>query len=268
MRSSLLCWATVASGEHFTDTERVGRPYESDSGRFARSTRLSYAYADIALSAAWIVALAVHAPARTVFLPGLITGLGAVVVDFAWMYRVGKRRIELNGETPSSFFVGWWLVGWFEFLIAFNMGTYVGYVLHVGLTSDAGLTLTALYLGWFWLLAPLGDRLLRALGIGRAVVVTTREWGSKLSWGRLGAVVVLYAVAWVLALAPDVRALLELLALGMITALGMELPLFVLGIRPGRKAWQALVLNTLVEWNYAVPILYLLLRALGVDTYA
>ena len=242
--------------------------YESDSGSFSRATRLSYAYADTALSIAWIGAVVAYAPAWTVFLPGLITGLGAVVVDYVWMYRTGRRRLELEGVQPGPIFVAWWLVGWFEFLIAFNMGTYVGYVLHVGLTSEAGLTITAFYLGWFWLLAPLGGWLLGVLGIGRRLVVTTRAWGSTLSWGRLGAVLVLYAVAWFTALAPDARALLELFALGMTTALGMELPLFVLGIRPGRKAWQALVLNTLVEWNYAVPILYLLLRSLGVDAYA
>ena len=91
----------------------------------------------------------------------------------------------------------------------------------------------------------------------------TRRWGAGMSWGRVLVTLVFHAVAYLLVLAPDWGRSIELFAIGMVTAAGMEVPLFILKIRPGAEAWKATVLNTLVEWNYAAPILLLLFHYLG-----
>jgi hypothetical protein len=243
--------------------EQVDPTFLANATSFSRTTTLSYAYADVIPSLLWLAALLIYAPVLTVFLPGLITGVAAVLVDYTWMYRNGRREVKADGVVIGPMFIALWLIGWFEFLIAFNIGTYVGLMLHVGLRTQAGAIGTAAFLLWFWVLTPTLARLIADLGYGRALVTTTRRLGSNFSWGRLGMVFALHGVLYFRLLAPDLGHACELFALGMLAAGGMEVPLFMLGIRPGRDAWKALVLNTLVEWNYAVPIMYLLLHALG-----
>jgi hypothetical protein len=217
----------------------------------------------VALSAVWVTGVIRYAPAPTVFLPGAITGIAAVLVDYVWFYRAGRREVLLRGRPAPPRFIALWLVFWFDFLIAFNMGTYLGVMLHAGPTSETGMLATAAYCLWFWILTPTCARLLADMGVGRAVVVTTRRVGSGLSWGRLGASVLLHAIVYFALLSPAWEKSLQLFAIGMLTAGGMELPLYVLGIRPGRDAWKTFLLNTLVEWNYAAPLLYALLHAMG-----
>ncbi|MDD9933253.1 MAG: hypothetical protein OXT09_06605 [Myxococcales bacterium] len=237
--------------------------FQSDSSNFSRATELNYAYADIAFSVPWILGLVVHGPGLTLFIPALITGVAAVLVDYVWFYRNGRREVLLDGERAGGGLIAWWLVFWFEFLIAFNMGAYLGLVLHVGLSSTLGIQATVAYLLFFWILTPIGGRLLGDLGIGRSLVVTTRRVGGGLSWGRLGATFALHAAVYFAVLSPDLGKSAELFAIGMLTAGGMELPLYMLRIRPGDDAWKAFVLNTLVEWNYAAPLMYLLLHTMG-----
>ena len=243
--------------------QSFSQAFDSDASNFSRSTRLSYAYADLFPSVIWLAGLIWFAPTIAVFLPATITGIAAVLVDYVWFYRSGRREVLVDGAPAGTLFVGVWLAGWFDFLIAFNIGSYVGLMLHFGLSTRAGAVGTAVFLGWFWIFTPLLARVLSDAGFGRALITTTRRVGRKLSWGRVCVVSALYAMLYFIQLSPDWIHAVELFAVGMIAAAGMEVPLYVLGIRPGRDAWQALVLNTLVEWNYAVPILYMLLRSVG-----
>ncbi len=243
-------------------TPRDG-PFTSSTGAFSRTTPVSYAWADLALTVPWLVGVALWAPSWTVFLPGIIIGIAAILIDYVWMYRVGKRELLVDGQPPSRSFLNWWLIGWFEFLISFNMGVYLGAVLHAGLFTHEGFVLTVAFECWFWVLAPLGSRLLSDMGIGRQLVWTTRKVGEGLSWGRLGFSIVAHAIVLVTLLGGDLARSGELIAIGALTAAGMEFPLYILGIREGAEAWKTLLMNTLVEWNYASPIMYALLVAIG-----
>ena len=253
----------MESAEHKAKAASGPAPFTSTTGAFSRTTPVSYAWADLALSVPWLVGVALWAPHWSVFLPALIIGIAAVLIDYVWMYRVGKREILVDGEPPSQAFLNWWLIGWFEFLISFNMGVYLGAVLHAGLFTHEGFVLTVVFECWFWVLAPLGSRLLKDLGVGRRQVWTTRKVGEGLSWGRLGFSIVAHAVVLFTLLDGDLARSGELIALGALTAAAMEVPLYVLGIREGPDAWKVLVMNTLVEWNYAAPIMYALLVGLG-----
>ncbi len=208
--------------------------------------------------------MALWTPTWWVFLPGVVTGIAAILIDYVWMYRVGKREILVDGEPPTRSFLNWWLIGWFEFLISFNMGVYLGAILVAGLTTTAGITLTIAYELWFWVLAPVGSRLLHDFGIGRQLVWTVRKVGEGLSLGRIAFSVVGHGLVLIFLLSGDWTRTVELFAIGVLTAAGMEVPLYMLGIRPGENAWKAFLLNSLFEWNYAVPIMFAVFTAIGV----
>ncbi len=232
-------------------------------GAFSRTIPVSYAWADLVLCLPFLVGVALWAPTPWVWLPGGIIGVAAILIDYVWMYRAGRREILVDGEVPSQAFLNWWLIGWFEFLISFNMGVYLGAVLVAGLTTPEGIALTIAFELWFWVLAPVGSRLLHDMGIGRQVVWTTRKVGKGLSWGRMGMSLVGHALVLVFLLDGDLVRSGELFAVGVLVASGMEVPLYMLGIRPGKEAWKAFLMNSLFEWNYAVPIMFAALTALG-----
>ncbi|MCA9539727.1 MAG: hypothetical protein KC620_12610, partial [Myxococcales bacterium] len=236
----------------------------SDTGDFSRTTPLSYAYADLAFSFAFIALLLAFAPSRWALLPGAVTGVAAVLVDAVWFYRAGRREVIVDGQRAGPAFIAWWLVGYFDFLIAFNLGCYVGWVLLVGLLTPAGLAVTAGFWLWFCVATPTAARLLWDAGCGRAIVTTVRRVGRRGTWMRLVVALAASAVLCVTLLRGDVGAAAELFAVGVLTAGAMETPLYMLGIRPGADAWKAWALNSLCEWNYAVPVLYALLHAVGV----
>ncbi len=208
--------------------------------------------------------MALWAPTPWVWFPGVVTGIAAILIDYVWMYRAGKREILVDGEPPTQRFLNWWLIGWFEFLIAFNMGVYLGAVLVAGLTTPAGIVLTIAFELWFWVLAPVGSRLLHDMGIGRQMVWTVRHVGEGLSWGRAAMSLVGHGLVLVFLLDGDLVRSAQLFAIGVLCASGMEVPLYMLGIRPGEDAWKSFLMNSLFEWNYAVPIMFSVFVAAGV----
>lgn len=240
-----------------------GAAFASDAGAFSRTTPVSYAYADIAFSAVFVGLLLAFAPSWWALLPGAITGVAAVLVDFVWFYRAGRREVLLDGRPASPAFVGGWLVFYFDFLIAFDLGCYVGWVILLGLDTAGGLILTAGFWLWFCVLTPVAGRALWDMGLGTAVVTTVRRVGRRGSLTRLAVAVAASLILCVTALDGDARAALLLFAVGVLTAGAMETPLYMLGIRPGPDAWRAWLLNSLCEWNSAVPILYGVLLAVG-----
>ncbi|MBI1384769.1 MAG: hypothetical protein GC150_07660 [Rhizobiales bacterium] len=249
----------MTNGNH--DTRHSG--FESDAGHFSRSTPLSYAYADIALALVWNIGLLFYAPSWLVFLPALVTGTAAVLVDYVWFYRSGRREVLRDGRPADGLFIAWWLVFWFEFLIAWNIGTFVGLALTAGLTTTVGLAWTLAFCAWFWVVTPGLSRALGDFGVGNELVLTTRRVGSRLSFARITWVAVLYTGLLATILDWDLAKAAELFAIGMLAAGAMEIPLYVLNIRPGPHAWKALVVNTLVEWNYAVPIFFVVFALIG-----
>jgi hypothetical protein len=252
-----------ASGRRASPDRRTEPGFASDAAHFSRVTALSYAYADIALAGVWNAGLLVLAPTFAVFIPAAVTGTAAVLVDYVWFYRAGRREVLVDGVVAGPRFVAWWLVGWFDFLIAWNIGSLVGVVLLTGLSGPAGQLAAGAFVLWFWILTPALSRAIGDLGIGAAVVTTTRRVGSSLSLVRILWVAALYLGLFLTVLDRDAGRTAELFAIGLIAAGAMEVPLYVLGIRPGRRAWQALVLNTLVEWNYAVPVFFLAFHLAG-----
>ena len=158
--------------------------FASDAGNFSRSAHVSYAYADITLAVVWNAGLLVLAPSPLVFLPAAVTGVAAVLVDYVWFYRNGRREVLLDGRPAPARFVSWWLVFWFDFLIAWNLGSLVGYLLIGGLTSQGGIAAAAIFWAWFCILTPGLSRALNDMGIGIRTVTTTRRVGTRLSYMR------------------------------------------------------------------------------------
>lgn len=247
----------------FKSKVRKNNQFDSDSGHFSRSTPLSYTYADFVFAAIWNTILLFTAPSVLVFLPAAVTGIAAVLVDYVWFYRNGHREVILDDKAAEPNFVAWWLVFWFDFLIAWNIGSFVGLALLFGLTTLPGLAAAFAFCAWFWVATPALSRALLDNQIGTQVILTTRRVGQSLSYARFAWVSVLYAALLASVLNWNFAKATELFAIGMIAAGAMELPLYLLRIRTGRDAWKALVVNTLVEWNYAVPIFYLVFYLLG-----
>lgn len=235
------------------------------SGRdeFARVTPVSYALADLALSGIWIAAVAIWAPSWSVVLPGIAAATGSVLIDYVWCYRNGRRLLWLDDVPPPPAFVGWWLVFWFLSVIPFNIGTYVGIVLHVGVHSEQALVWTLVFWLWFWILTPLFSRVLRDAGVGVQVVRTVRKVGSHYTRGRILILLALCALLYFGSFPQQPVRILELLVLGMAASAAMEIPLYLLDIRPGAQAWKTLLSNIPFEWTVAVPVFYWLLVATG-----
>lgn len=255
--------STARSGADATDGIPPPVVFPSDIASFSRVTQTSYAWADLLLSVVWVLVLIMWAPSAFVFLPGLSAGVIAIAVDYVWFYRTGRREVRVNDRPASSRFLLWWLVLYFDFLIAFDIGCYVGWVLLVGPGSLEGLAVTAGVWLWFCAATPVASRLLLDLGRGRDVVSTVRRTGPRGTWLRLALAVGANATVCITLLDGDPMRAAGLFGVGMLAAGAMETPLYALGIRPGRDAWKAWILNTICEWNYGVPVSYALLVAVG-----
>lgn len=236
--------------------------FRSDAGAFSRTTTLAYAYADVATSLVWIAIVAVYASPYA-FVPGLVTGLAAAILDAGLWLRNGRRTLRLDGQPVSRAFVIWWLAGYFDFLIAFCLGTFAGWLLIEGLFTPTGLTVCAGFWLWYGVLLPSLARLLADWGVGRQRVTAVRRVGGRGPFARLWVALALHGALWATLFEFDLGRSAALFATGIAVAGAMETPLYMLGIREGDQAWKAWLINSLAEWNTAMPPLYVALWALG-----
>lgn len=236
--------------------------FQSDAGAYSRTTTLSYAYADVATSLVWLTVVALNA-SPYVFIPGLITGVAAVILDAGVWLRNGRRTLALEGQPVSRAFIVWWLAAYFDFLIAFCLGTLAGWLLIEGVFTTAGLAICAGFWLWYAMLLPTLARLLADWGIGRQRVTAIRLATARGPLTRLWVALALHAALWATLLDFDLTRSAALFVTGMAVAGAMETPLYMLHIREGEHAWKAWMINTLAEWNVATPPLYALLWLLG-----
>jgi hypothetical protein len=171
--------------------------------------------------------------------------------------------LSLNGKPPSTLFIVCWLAGWFDFLIAFNLGTLLGLGLVLGLTSPGFVPYAGYFVLWFALLTPMLSRFLFDHGIGVDVVSAARSYPRRAAIGRIAGPILIYGALVAFWLPHDLTRVAELFLLGALVAGAMEMPLYALRVRQGRDAWKTLVVNTLFEWSLVPPLMYVALSSLG-----
>ena len=198
----------------------------------------------IALDVVWLLVFAgilLYFRKRTALVAGLVMGLVLFAIDYGIYFQIlGTRHI--TGADP------FWFLLWFSMSYGLTMFAWIWLLLD----RDGHAVEWSLLpiLGWL-AVAQLSDN----FGDRFGQITTARGVGYHGVMAAMMLVGYAVIVVWNLRAGTERVNVLWLMAIGVGVQLAWEAVLLVSGIRP--PLWQPVVVNSLIETNSGIPVLYL-----------
>jgi hypothetical protein len=198
----------------------------------------------IALDIVWLLVFAgilLYFKKRTALAFGLVMGLVLFAIDYGIYYRIlGTRHI--TGADPL------WFLLWFSMSYGLTMFAWIWLLLD---RDGHAVEWSLLPIGGWLAIAQLSD----TFGDQFAQITTVRGVGYHGVMAALMLAGYAVLVVWNLRSGTEQVNILWLMAIGIGVQFAWEAVLLVSGIRPA--LWQPLIVNSLIETNSGMPVLYL-----------